>query len=302
METELGTKKDENDSPFYQCEKCDFFTSHSGHWKRHLKSIKHRKQNGNKMETEKGTHMCSKCSKAYSSRSGVWKHEKVCNQVTEKSELPESLQIVSSPKHGSPALELLREAMDQNSLLMAKNCELVEKNMVLCDKVAEASSGGHHNTTNSHNNTFNLSIFLNEDCKNALSIQDFAKSLQIELQNSSEIACGDPMKLTSIITNKLNCLTQVERPVHAHHAKWYVKDNTDGWEDDNSGKMVDVVNREISKDTLASLPSKFPNWMDSDHSDSSKYAEAVASVTRDLGPSEKKKILKGIHDSCKITD
>ncbi len=327
----LGPKAAESGPHEYHCKKCDYITSHLSHWKRHIKTKKHNgdsmvtngdslgpkaaesgrkntkhsnpcpelasplpepKEQKNNLIPEKaksvGNRWTCSCGRGYKYKQGYYRHKAKCDADVDN--------VVVHDEDNS------YELPDVNLLYQTMN-KVMEQNSALMKMVTEGGNN-HHNTTNSHNDnrTFNISFFLNEQCKNALSIQDFARSLQNDLQRDQDLICGDPSRITNIISRKLEGLSQIERPLHTHDAKWYVKDKEEGWEDDQNGKVVDVVNREISRDALSRIPEKYPNWRDSSHRDSAMYAEAVAAATKDLDVSDKRKVMRNLRNKCTIRD
>ena len=107
--------------------------------------------------------------------------------------------------------------------------------------VGNANSGAVGNSNivgNNNNNHFNIQLFLTEDCKDALSIQDFAKQLKITMADLSLLKDNEPKAITSIITKNLKDYTVTDRPVHHHEKKWYIKDKEEGWADDDGSTLV----------------------------------------------------------------
>jgi len=82
MET-LGNQILPNSAFKFYCENCDYGTSKKSSFDDHNLSSKH--QNGNKMETNGNAILpsfcCEKCKKNFSTRSGLWKHKKKCNNT-----------------------------------------------------------------------------------------------------------------------------------------------------------------------------------------------------------------------------
>ena len=87
---------------------------------------------------------------------------------------------------------------------------------------------GNHN--NQVQNNFNIQLYLNEDCKNAASIQDFAKQLKLTMEDLTLMKENEPKAMVNIITKNLKDYTQYERPIHHHEKKWYIKDKEEGWD------------------------------------------------------------------------
>ena len=110
------------------------------------------------------------------------------------------------------------------------------------------------NTTNNTTNNFNLNIFLNEQCKDAMNIMDFVRSLQIcsaDLENTGKLGYSEGM--SQIIIKGLKDLDLHQRPVHCSNIKQeilYVKDN-DQWTEDADKSIlknaIDHVDKESTK-------------------------------------------------------
>ena len=76
------------------------------------------------------------------------------------------------------------------------------------------------NTINSHNKTFNLQFFLNEQCKDAMNITDFVNSVTLQLADLEKIgSLGYVNGISSIIIKELKGLDITKRPVHCSDAK-----------------------------------------------------------------------------------
>jgi len=100
---------------------------------------------------------------------------------------------------------------------------------------------------NCHNNVFNINMFLNEKCKNAMNLTDFIESLPVTpkiLNDTREN--GLTKSLTNMMVDGLNNLDLYERPIHCTDPKrkiMYVKDN-DVWEkDNNQNKIISGVSK-----------------------------------------------------------
>ena len=133
----------------------------------------------------------------------------------------------------SSAAESLKEMVGLMKEVVNKNCELVEKLATNTLNAGYNNTCGSYNNTNSNNNIFNIQLFLNENCANAMSIQDFAKKLTVERSDLDMIENDEPKAIVGMIKKSLSGLSQNERPLHSHEKRWYVKDHEEGWEDDN---------------------------------------------------------------------
>jgi hypothetical protein len=109
--------------------------------------------------------------------------------------------------------------------LMKSNNELQKQMIEVCKN---SSITNNINQVNSHNKTFNLHFFLNEQCKDAMNISEFANSFVLQLEDLESVGeLGYVEGMTKIIVDKLNSMDIYKRPMHCSDAKRetiYVKD------------------------------------------------------------------------------
>jgi hypothetical protein len=300
-----GAKKSQKELEEYHCEKCDFFTCKLGNWKRHLKTKKHLcplmttdDYNMTTKKEEKGATIESdficECGKGYANRQNLYRHQKKCNFDHEKP------NIVTAT-HEMTTSESLKEMVGLMKEVVNKNCELVEKLVTSNLNGAHHHTSGSYNNTNSNNNIFNIQLFLNENCANAMSIQDFAKKLTVEMSDLDLIENDEPRAIVGMIKKSLSGLSQNERPLHSHAKKWYVKDHEDGWEDDDSGKAVDVVKSGAAK-SLSRLANEKYNTFMTDGKSGEAYAEAISKVNSDVDMRSMKVIKNNLTGVCSLKD
>ena len=90
---------------------------------------------------------------------------------------------------------------------------------------------------NNCNNTNNISInmYLNEQCKNAMNLEDFVRNITVSLQDLDYSKQNGYAKgIANIFMKQLADLEPTERPIHCSDKKrlqFYVKDD-DKWEKD----------------------------------------------------------------------
>jgi hypothetical protein len=108
------------------------------------------------------------------------------------------------------------------------------------------ASNGDHNTINSNNNTFNMNMFLNEQCKDAMNMKDFVNSIQLNLTDLENVGnLGYVKGMSNILIDNLQKMDVYKRPVHCSDIKrdtLYVKED-DKWARDGPDhpKMVNAV-------------------------------------------------------------
>ena len=211
MSTFLVPKSSEK----FHCEICDYFTSRKSQFDRHILTDKHKQQQNSTFINEKvpkssNTFTCD-CGKEYKDRSGLWRHKKKCNIISEEDE-PTDKELIM--------------------MLIKENSELKHMVLDVCQKIQPLNNTvNSHNVTN--NKTFNLQFFLNETCKDAMNIMDFVDSLKLQLSDLENMGkIGFVEGISNIIVKKLNSMDESKRPVHCTDTKrevMYVKD-VDKWE------------------------------------------------------------------------
>ena len=186
--------------------------------------------------------------------------------------------------------ELRKMMMEQQSLMLENN-----------NKVLEICKNGTHNTTthtNSHNKAFNL-IFLNETCKNAMNIMDFAESIQLQLSDLEAIyELGYVEGISNIIVKNLKALDVTERPIHCADKKRkviYIK-HEDKWEkeDEDKKKLRNVINKVACRNQrlLPKFKELHPgcNYSESKYSD--QYSKLVIEAMGGNGNNDDEKVEK----------
>ena len=283
------------------CEICDFKCSKKGDWNRHLSTSKHAKHSKNDVIcddfTSKNIYLCDLCNKEYSSRNGLWSHKKHCKQHY-KDYLEDEEQMDIN--------YLVKYLMKENTEL--KNMLFEQQNVVLeIAKTAGSNTSNSHNTTNnSHNKTFNLQVFLNETCKDAMNIMDFVETIKLQLSDLEKIGeVGYVQGISNIITTNLKALDVTQRPVHCTDKKRetvYIKDDNE-WkkEDENKTKLRKIVQKVADKNIrlLPQFREKYPDYKDSSSKTSDKYDKIVIEAM--VCDSEKdSKIIHNISNSVTI--
>jgi hypothetical protein len=227
----------------YICEKCNFECCKKSNYVQHLLTSKHQNRTKlNSLEQKKcQPFICTNCNKTYSVRNSLWYHSKKCTFKIEEPNL--------KPEPTDKELIML---------LIKENAEM--KNLVLdvCQKIQPINI---NNTNNSHNKTFNLNVFLNEECKDAMNIMDFVDSLKLQLTDLENVGkTGFVNGISNIIVKNLKALDIHKRPMHCSDLKreiLYVKDE-DKWNKENEDyqKMKQVIHKITHKNIK-----QIPEWV-----------------------------------------
>jgi len=227
----------QNSPKSFSCINCHYSCSKKNDLDKHFLSQKHQRNSlcnkSNKEFAPEIAHeySCDICSKKYKSRVGIWRHKKTC--IEEETITPHMLD--SSSSEIKALTNLVLEMVKSNTELQKQQNELQKQNTELQKQVLEVCKNTSNTTINSHNNnkTFNLQFFLNEQCKDAMNISDFADSFDLQLSDLESIGeLGYVEGITKLFVDKLNSMDIYKRPIHCSDAKreiLYVKDDNK-WE------------------------------------------------------------------------
>ena len=212
----------------YNCETCHVTTSSKKDYTKHLLTTKHNKLISVNPEliAEIPKHICINCLKEYKSNVGLWKHKKVC--LIEKKHQEINNITENTTENKDKVIELLtKENLDFKNIIFEfmKNSSEMQKQLI---DVCKNSNNTIISNNNNNNKTFNLQFFLNEQCKDAMNISDFANSFDLQLSDLETVGeLGYVNGITKIMVDKLNAMDIYKRPIHCSDAKReiiYVKD------------------------------------------------------------------------------
>ena len=218
--------------PMFSCEKCEFTTANKKDYNRHLLTPKH--QNGTNMEiigNQKPPHdvpgyFCC-CGKYYKHSSGLWKHKQKCLHIVNTKITEKDLIMM-----------LLKENKEFKQLIIEQSAQMME-----LATIPKTTNNNNNNVVNNNctNNQFNLNLFLNEKCKNAMNMSDFIDSIEIQDEDFEDIGkLGYVQGISNIFVKGLRGLDVTMRPMHCNDIKretLYIKDN-DIWDKDETKQKV----------------------------------------------------------------
>ena len=218
----------------FTCELCDYITSRKSQYERHILTDKHKiRTNTNKYEDivpySSKMYSCI-CGKIFRHASSLWNHKQKKKCTT----------------HQDTTMTMENEIMqdiDKELLIkmLLKNSDVMEKMLEVIPQLGNTTNSHNTNSHNTTNNQFNIQMFLNEHCKNAMNLTEFVQSLPITSETyDSTIENGLTKTITNMMLNGLNELDILERPIHCTDASrktLYVKES-DVWEKDNELQHV----------------------------------------------------------------
>ena len=278
----------------FRCEKCNYFGVRESQWKRHLETKKHNATQCYMNATKSVPQYECDCGRIYQHHSSYSRHKKVC-----KFEKQDEESIIDTYKTGEnndeniSTLDILKTLMYDNKLLHEKISLLESKPRV----------NNTNNTINSNNNNriINVQMFLSEKCADAMSIQHFAKQLEVTLDDvcKSKKDC-----ITNVVLKSLKPLSLTQRPFHCTNPKskeWYIKDENQGWEEDSGEKLLQNAEESIRKKWVCEFESRYPEWMENDQL-RVKYVEIAGSTTAELPEKTKLKLLRELAGEVHLTN
>jgi len=263
----MFTKKSEMSEKIrkiFCCEKCDYTTSDKKDYSKHCATRKHQEftkftnEHIEAPKEKKEQHKCSQCDKSYTSRMGLWKHTKVCKPVEKENT---SIVPLDDVANNLPIQNYIMKLVEQNMVLVEQNQDfkqtLVDQSNKLIELAKNQTTTINNNIQNNKTvNNFNLMVFLQERCKDALNMSQFIDTLEINPQSVEYTGThGYVNGITKIFMDGLNQLDIHERPIHCTDLKretLYIKEN-DKWEKDNEDKtkfkhaLATVVNRNVAQ-------------------------------------------------------
>ena len=314
MLTDANKNTSKNIDKFY-CDICDFGCSKKGDYTRHLTTRKHIKLTGanpdanpengdttsNTIHNNLDRYICE-CGLSFSHKSSLSRHKKKC--------LDDPVSITVDQKT-QPIDTIV--SMDQFVDVVNKCVKLSEDNQALTKKVIElAEKPNVVNNTQNVNNVFNLNVFLNDNCKDALNLTDFVKNIKLQLEdleNMGKLGFVDGM--SNIIIKGLEELDIEKRPIHCTDSKrdvLYIKEN-DIWEKDRgittdkiSSVMEDIKKKNVQQ--MQEWVEKYPTARKGGSQKGDEYHKIVSNMFGCNGDPDKntKKIMKNIAKHTSIKD
>ena len=303
MET-LGDKLVSNLSIIYRCGYCDYRCSRKYNLDRHLSSSKHSKvtqgdENVSKVsKSEQHDNMLSKflcniCNKEYTSRNGLWKHNKT-HQDQSNDDISDKELIMMLIKENAEFKNMMMKMVDNGINNGINNC----------------TNNTINNThINSHNKAFNLNFYLNETCKDAMNISDFVNSIKINLEDLENIGRTSYIEgVSNIILKNLNNIEKHLRPLHCSDSKreiLYIKENNEWTKESDSKPILTKAIKIIANENIRQIKhwaDKHPDCTKSSSRKNDLYLKIVSNSMNGLTEEEgRKNINKIISNVAKQT-
>ena len=239
----------------FACEKCDFECSKQSEWTRHIARPKHKKT-PTMQPIQSAKFKCIGCGCAYRYASGLWKHSRNCAKINAKSENDTIME-----NRVEEINTLLKTVISNNTELHNKNV-LLQQQLSMKEPVSDKEINISNLTINNTiNKNFNLNVFLNDKCKDAMNITDFINTFNLQLNDLENVGeKGYIDGISNIIIKKLGELNIYNRPIHCSDAKR----DTVVLKDANSWEMETDVCKTILRNAIKIITKKnsdmLSNW------------------------------------------
>jgi len=293
----------------FYCNNCDYGCSKKSLYMQHLNTSKHK--NATSM-LQNATNICLKnlcdCGKQFQHHSSYYRHKKKCSHAVEKEKIEEieedQNKIIESENNNISSdliIEIIKQNQEFKDLLLEQNKTIIElsKN--------NSTTNINNSNINSNNKTFNLQVFLNETCKDAMNIMDFVDSIKIQLSDIESIGeLGYVNGMSKLIIKHLNALEENMRPVHCSDPKrdsLYVKDKNVWEKEDPENKKIKKAIKYISNKNICALPewkAKYPDCIYSDSNKSDQYNHIVLEAMGGSGDNDAEKADKIVKKIAKV--
>lgn len=328
----------------YECNHCMFYTNKYTDYSRHISTQKHKTltlvenmagygdygdYNGSCISADCITagsqtratqlYKCKFCDKPYNARNSAWYHEKRCCHASSltasastadaaaggsASNAVSTCSIAPSSSETEMSLALQNKTKDEViDRLLKDNAEMMKLLKEIVPRIGPTTM--IMNTTN--HNKFNINVFLNEHCKDALNISDFVNSIKITMQDLKLTEeRGLVESISNVLVQGLNDMDICKRPIHCTDLKrdiLYVKEN-EQWERDETQEHLRKSVNDIAYKQILSVE----NWKNSlpnlncDDTLQLQYNSLLQKTLADTGEKDVKKIVKSVCKQVYISD
>ena len=267
----------------FECKLCNYNTCKKSNYNKHLLTLKHINLHNTDKNVAKVASFNCLCGKSYKHRQSLYTHQSKCT-FKDKESVCEKISENLSQEF---VLDVIKKQQDQ----------ITE----LTNTIKEMAPLINSNTVN-NNQKFNINVFLNEQCKDAINMSDFIKSLKVNLEELDIIKeNGLAEGISKTIINNMSKLSIYERPLHCTDIKretLYIKEDNNWTKDNNKEKIKEAIKKTSSKNYNALQEWKESNADYMNNEDKTDYFAKTISTIGKIDNNIDNKIIKNI---CKET-
>ena len=297
----ISDKKMQKMQKFFECKNCDFKTFNKYNYNKHILTLKHKNllnsdKKMQKMQDDEITTFLNfecECGKKYKYRQGLSYHKKKCGLLNNTSliTIEDKQQILELKEDNKELKNMIKELVKENAKHQLQITELIPK-----------IGNNNNNNTINNNQKFNINVFLNEKCKDAINMTDFIKSIQVSIEQldftkNNGLANG----LSKTIMDNMNKLSLYERPLHCTDVKretLYIKDENEWNKDETKEKIKKAIKKASGKNynALQDWKEENPDFLNNE-SKTDYFTKTISTIGK-TGNNVEEKIIKNL---CKET-
>jgi len=257
----------------YECKSCNYNTGRKNDYNKHLLTRKHimlsnADNNADIKKEIMNAYLCN-CGNSYRHRQSFYRHKKNCKKVAVNNELYTTNDKTTNKD------QLILDLLAQNKELITMLNETIPK------------IGNTTNNTTNNNNHFNLQVFLNEDCKDAINFSEFIENIKIsfeDLEHQAEV--GYINGVSKLFIENLRDLGTHKRPIHCTDKKrktLYIKENNE-WDKEGSQDTLKKGIREVSRKGFECLMKEKQENQEEYKDIESDFTQKCLSIHRNILP------------------
>ena len=258
----------------FHCKNCNYSCSKQSDYNKHNMTRKHKDSTNLQHSSTNSTTFVAKyvceCGKSYKERTGLWYHSKKCDVVNAVKE-----------EH----VDKLSDSQQLLDYLIKQNSDLQNQILEICKNGINNNTITNNTNINSNNKTFNLQVFLLEDCKDAMNMSEFLESIKFQLADVEAVGeLGYVNGISKLIIQNLKGLDVTKRPIHCTDEKReiiYIKESGVWTKDEDNSKLRRLIktvsNRNFKHTRL--YKEKYPDCVHADSKYSDRYVKIVLEAT-----------------------
>lgn len=280
----------------FNCSICHYNTSRKNDFNKHLATDKHKMMTDDDQKVAKVAKVANSffcdCGRSYKYKQGLSVHRKKCNFKENSS--TELIEINNNIDYKDMFAELMNQNKNLQNIIIEQNKNL----SVMIPKV------GNNNNNNTINQNLNINIFLNDKCKDAISIHEFIKNMEVSVEDLLFTKDKGLVKgISNLFIEHLNKIPFIQRPVWCSdkkRRKLYIKEKE--WSEDKNNEKTKKAIKDVSNlqaKNINKYTKQNPNWMKSDIQ-KDNYIHIVKQVTDPINGNEEK-VIDNIIDTIHFT-
>jgi len=249
----------------FRCNFCDYECSNKYNFNKHLTTDKHKILTNTDPKVAKN-YKCE-CGKEYKHKQSLTTHKKIC-KFLEKQE------------------------NNNNTDILIKKIEELEKTIK-----DNPSNQVINNTTNTTKNSFNLNIFLNEKCRDAINIVEFREEVLKAIMDVSDVLnITNTDSITNAVNVTYNNLDEYEKPYYSldkSRQQMIIKNDKNEWVKDKNilYNIVEPLTGKYTENQLNNFYKKVDNKNNLNESQEKEFTEVILNTTCDI---DKEKLVKKV--------